>query len=132
MKQDVQAERIRGQERWRRFNHLRSTLDFQRVRQAGRHLSGRYMSLMVAKSASPEGPARIGFSVSKRVGSAVVRNRVKRRLRESSRRVLLSLPVGWDLVLTAKAPAAEASYATLDTELRALFVRAGMLDAESK
>lgn len=51
---------------------------------------------------------RFGFSVSKRIGNAVVRNRVKRRLRELVRQ--MHIPDGWDIVFIARAPLAHATY----------------------
>jgi len=72
------------------------------------------------------GPTRIGFSVSKRVGGAVTRNLVKRRLREAARHRLALLARGWDLILTARPPSASAQYLELASELDDLFTRAGM------
>lgn len=71
-----------------------------------------------------EQPVRVGFSVSKRVGGAVVRNRVKRRLREAVRVRLTSLPPGWDIVISARPAAATVDHATLDAELGVLLGRA--------
>ena len=61
--------------------------------------------------ANGTGKTRIGFSVSRRLGKAVVRNLVKRRLREAARSA--TLPAGWDVVLIARIGAARASYAEL-------------------
>jgi ribonuclease P protein component len=55
-----------------------------------------------------------------------VRNRVKRRLREAARHKVLSRAVGWDIVITARPAAAQASYAELDAELRQLLTRAAL------
>jgi ribonuclease P protein component len=69
-------------------------------------------------------PARAGFVVSKAVGPAVVRNRVKRRLRHLVRDRLDRLPAGSLVVVRALPPAADADYADLardlDTALRRL------------
>jgi ribonuclease P protein component len=62
-------------------------------------------------------PARVGFAVSRTVGSAVVRNRVKRRLRHLTAGYLQLLPEGSLLVLRANPPAATASQADLAAEL---------------
>src|SRR5215475_12608581 len=62
-------------------------------------------------------PPRIGFTVSRAVGPAVVRNRVKRRLRHLAAGYLHSLPAGSLLVLGASPPAARASQADLAAEL---------------
>ena len=68
---------------------------------------------------------RCGFSVSRRVGSAVVRNRVKRRLREIIR--LTPLPPGWDIVLIARPQVAAARYDDIEKSVRGLLTRAGLL-----
>jgi ribonuclease P protein component len=62
-------------------------------------------------------PAKVGFIVSRAVGSAVVRNQVKRRLRELMRRRVASLPGGSLLVLRAHPAAAGACQADLAADL---------------
>jgi ribonuclease P protein component len=62
-------------------------------------------------------PARVGFVVSRAVGSAVTRNRVKRRLRGVMRGYLQSLPGGSLLVVRANAAAAHASQSDLAADL---------------
>ncbi|MFW6868859.1 ribonuclease P protein component [Nocardioides sp. CPCC 206347] len=66
---------------------------------------------------SGAGSARVGFVVSKAVGTAVVRNQVKRRLRHAMRDRLDALPAGSLLVVRAQAPAATASYPELVADL---------------
>jgi ribonuclease P protein component len=63
------------------------------------------------------GPARVGFVVSKAVGPAVVRNRVKRRLRHLARETLTDLPGSAVLVVRANPAAAEATYQELGADL---------------
>ena len=71
----------------------------------------------------PREPARVGFVVSRAVGSAVTRNRVKRRLRELMRGYLQSLPGGSLLVVRANAAAAHASQPDLAADLESVLSR---------
>ena len=64
-------------------------------------------------------PARAGFVVSRAVGNAVVRNKVKRRLRELVRDRLTNLPAGTDLVVRALPAAAKRTYAEMGADLDA-------------
>jgi ribonuclease P protein component len=133
--------RSRGQERLRRAQRLRSTMDFQRVRRRGRSQAGALLALGYTRQAvptadvSPEraswAPSRVGFSISKRVGNAVVRNLVKRRLRESVRRQVCRLAPGWDIVITARVPAGGATYDELNAEVCRLLERAKLLARET-
>jgi len=72
---------------------------------------------------------RYGFVTSKRLGKAVVRNRVRRRLREGVRS--LSLRPGWDVVIAAKAPAAQANFHELKRALTDLLANAGILSQDA-
>ncbi|WP_312034574.1 ribonuclease P protein component [Actinoplanes sp. TBRC 11911] len=68
--------------------------------------------------------ARAGFVVSKAIGNAVVRNKVRRRLRHLVRPLLADLPAGSLLVVRALPPASEASFATLGGDLAAALAAA--------
>ena len=69
--------------------------------------------------------SRYGFSVSRRVGKAVVRNRVKRLLREILRQA--PLDSGWDIIFIARPAAAGADYASLEKSVNNLLSRARLL-----
>ncbi len=69
--------------------------------------------------------SRCGFSVGKKVGKAVVRNRVKRLLREITRH--MPVKTGWDIVLIARSNSAMAQYAELNNTVVKLFSRARLL-----
>lgn len=79
--------------------------------------------LRIAENGLPHN--RYGFVTSKRLGKAVVRNKVRRRLREIVRN-LPALP-GWDVVLAARVPAAAADFRPLREAVVRLFSRAGIL-----
>lgn len=72
--------------------------------------------------------SRVGFAVGKRVGNAVTRNLVRRRLRAITR--LTPLRPGFDIVLTARADAASASYGELERGVRQCVRRAKLLAGE--
>jgi len=61
--------------------------------------------------------SRFGISVKKALGGAVVRNRIKRRIREILRRNRTEIPTGWDIVIHPRSSVAKAAYASLETEL---------------
>jgi len=69
--------------------------------------------------------SRCGFSVGKRVGKAVVRNLVKRRLREITRS--MPLEPGWDIIFIARSASAQAGYAGLKRTVEYLLDRAHLL-----
>lgn len=68
--------------------------------------------------------SRFGFVVSRRIGKAAVRNRVKRRLREAVRHHLHEVPPGWDVVVLARAPIVEARFSEIENALAQLLARA--------
>ena len=72
--------------------------------------------------------SKYGISVSKRVGNAVVRNRVKRLLREILR--VTQLKPGWDIIFIARPAVGGASYASVEKSVNALLSRAQLLARE--
>jgi len=87
--------------------------------------------LLVARFASNEGGGvRWGISTGKRLGGAVVRNRVRRRLREGMRAVLPRIRDGWDIMLIARPESAGASSEELHAAIVDLARRGGLLKRE--
>lgn|SRR5438132_5528208 len=98
---------------------LRKGTDFRRVYSAQRRHDGALLTLHVRPNQL--GHARIGFAVSTKVGGAVVRNKVRRRLREACRSWLEGPSgEGIDLVVVARPEAAQAGFAALTEDLHSL------------
>jgi ribonuclease P protein component len=102
---------------------LRRRRDFDAVFQRGRAWHNELLVLRSLPNALEHN--RYGFVTGKRLGGAVIRNRIRRRLRESIR-VLPAQP-GWDVVVSAKRPAAEANFQELNGSVMDLLARAGIL-----
>lgn len=102
---------------------LRRRGEFLRVQRDGRRIHTEHFVLLAAPAST--GVTRVGVTVSTRVGNAVVRNRIKRVLREVLRRRWRGISPAVDVVVIAK-PGAEAStYASATAQIgRALGARA--------
>lgn len=103
--------------------HLTKPEQYALVHRRGRPWAGNLVMMKLL----PNGLSlsRYGFVVSKRVGKAVVRNRVKRLLREILRQTLLK--PGWDIVFIARPRAATANFADLRSLVLSLLARAQLL-----
>ena len=94
-----------------RRNRLSRSRDFDAVYRHGRSVSTRFLTLYWFQRDEPLGAPRLGFAVPKAVGSAVVRNRIKRQLRELVPERLESVPTTNDYVLVVRRGLPEAAEA---------------------
>ena len=91
-----------------RRNRLSRSRDFDAVYRRGKSVSSRYLVLhWFPREDDPEDAPRLGLAVPRSVGPAVVRNRMKRLLREAWREILPSVPPGHDYVIAARPGLAE-------------------------
>jgi ribonuclease P protein component len=104
---------------------LKRSQDFHAVHRQGQRWRGKLITLSVLPTGLPH--SRYGFVVSRSVGAAVVRNRVKRRLRAAIRTLLPHLPEGYDVVTIAHPPAAQATFQELEETLVSLLRQADLL-----
>ncbi|WP_406677376.1 ribonuclease P protein component [Moorella sp. ACPs] len=89
--------------------------DFRRVYRQGRKVNGKMLKMYYLPNTW--GLTRFGFSISKKVGKAVKRNLLKRRLREICRKHITSFQPGLDVVLVARENAVQSSYNELQQEV---------------
>lgn len=104
----------------RREQRLRERRDFDAVFREGVYLTRGPLALR-ARDRGDNAPARFGFAVSSRLGGAVVRNRIKRRLRALAR---CNDAGGLDIVLIARSGAPQAGFEALRESLDALLRQA--------
>jgi len=100
---------------------LRST-DFRRVYDTGTRFSGPLFAAFCVREAEPSGP-RIGFTTPRAIGKAVVRNRIRRRVREAVRLHLEHLSPEWSIVINPRRKAMKAPFGELEKEVHRLFER---------
>jgi ribonuclease P protein component len=116
--------------RFRRTDRLLRPREFQHVTRHGRRASVRGFVVFAAAPATPRAAGiRLGITVSRRVGRAVVRNRIKRRVREWFRRERGHLADGVDIVVIARAAAAELGWRESIRELETGLRQVGALAA---
>jgi ribonuclease P protein component len=100
-----------------RERRLRKRRDFLRIQSQSRRVVTPHFVLLIAHQPLRHGaPARLGLVVTRKVGNAVVRNRIKRLCRECFRRWVDLLPVGVDLVVIARAGAGALGLAAVQAE----------------
>ena len=89
--------------------------EFDAVYRAGKRRSSSHFTVFFRANELPQ--SRFGFSIKKALGGAVVRNRIRRRLREIVRCHRREIPSGWDIVIHPKSTVARAEFAALAEDL---------------
>jgi len=122
----VMPDEKRERYRFPRASRLSRATEFKRVKQAGKSWTGRHLVLGVL--VQPEAPrARVGIVTTRKVGMAVVRNRIRRRIREVFRLHQFDLVSGVWLVTVARPSAATATFRELERDWLRLAERASIL-----
>jgi ribonuclease P protein component len=111
------------------LQRLTRSADFKRVRAGRRHCATPGFVLQArTRSGDAEEEARLGFTVSKRVGNAVMRNRARRRLREAARLVLAEAAMpGVDYVLIGRGDAITRPFERLQADMVTALSRLSLL-----
>jgi ribonuclease P protein component len=89
--------------------------EFDAIYRTGKRLSSTNFTVFARPNERPL--SRFGFSIKKALGGAVVRNRIRRRLREAVRLHRQEIPAGWDIVIHPKEKARTAEFAGLAEEV---------------
>jgi ribonuclease P protein component len=107
---------------------LRRAQDFERIHRHGETWSNRLVAIGVLPNGLDHN--RFGFIVIRQLGSAVSRNRIKRRLRAVIRQQLDDLHPGYDIVVIARKPAAQADFQALAGAVAKLLGQARLIREE--
>jgi ribonuclease P protein component len=111
----------------KRRYRVRTDKRFQEIRRQGRSFANQLLVLCALPNDLPY--SRFGFTVNSRIGNAVRRNRIKRRLREIMRLQQDTLQPGWDIVLIARQPIRSAGYQEMEIACARLLRRAQLFQA---
>lgn len=106
---------------------LKKNREFSLVYGRGKSCSTKNLVLLVLRRRY--GGIRAGFSVSKKVGGSVQRNKVRRRLKECMRQDCPQPEGSWNVIWIARPPAAQASYALLKKDMHKLLHRSGLVSS---
>ena len=109
-----------GRSRFPRSRRLLRHADFERVYKQGRRHFAAHLTVFYLPRREGDGGARVGFTVGKVLGGAVLRNRMKRRLREAVR-LHGMLPGAMDIVINPKKSLLTAAFADVQREIRRAF-----------
>jgi ribonuclease P protein component len=104
---------------------LSSPEDFAALQGAGNVRSNSLLVIRICRTDLEE--TRFGLSTGRKLGGAVVRNRVRRRLREALRVMAPSFQPGWDVLIIARPPVTAADHEALTGALQSLLRRGGVL-----
>ena len=104
---------------------LRHSRDFARLQREGRVYRHPWMLVSLAPNGLSHN--RYGFITSKRLGTAVIRNRTRRQLREAIRRLHSDLQQGFDIVIIARPVLVGQDFALILDVVRQLFYRSGLV-----
>jgi ribonuclease P protein component len=113
--------------RLRRCARLTNSASFRQVRQEGESYVNSLLVLCMLPNGRPY--SRFGISVSRWVGKAAARNRIKRRLREAVRSLWHDVASGWDMVFVARVALRDQPFRAIVAAVRDALQRAGLLSA---
>ncbi len=108
---------------------MKSRLDFQEVYSKGRSAANKAAVVYVLPRKGTT-DTRVGFAAGKKLGKAVIRNRIKRRIKETVRLLWPRVRPGFLIIVIARQAAKDMVFTQLQARVAELFERAGVLKAE--
>lgn len=108
---------------------LKSNMEFNKVYSKGKNYWNRNLILYVRKNDSEN--TRVGYSITKKVGNAITRNKIRRRLKEIHRLYIFNIKKGYDLIVIPKKNVVDLSYKELESAVLHIFKLAGILEKQS-
>jgi len=103
---------------------LKKNYEFRRLYNKGKSTASKYVAVYIRRNGKSEN--RLGLTVSTKLGGAVERNRIRRRLKEVYRINEHLLHTGYDIVLVARMSSKEAKWSELEASALALFAKLGL------
>ncbi|NLW59749.1 MAG: ribonuclease P protein component [Firmicutes bacterium] len=114
----------------RTYQTLKKNREFQETFNKGRSYANSALVLYVCPLNADEGLLKVAFCVGKKIGSAVRRNRIRRRLKNAFIVLQDRVARGYSVIIIARGPAAQLDYASLAAFLQDLLSKAGLLTKE--
>lgn len=103
---------------------LKNNRDFRKVYNLGKSYGNKFLVLFLIKNNLSYN--RVGFSISKKLGNSVVRNKVKRRIKEAYRLNKNDIKTGYDIILLARVNAKNVGYKEIESALLHLIRISGL------
>lgn len=110
----------------RKENRLRKNMEFKKVYKTGKNYWNRNLILFIRKNGSEN--TRIGISITKKIGNAVVRNKLKRRIKSVNQDYINSIKLGYDVVIIPKKNAVELTFKDLESAIKHIYKISGLLE----
>jgi len=107
---------------------LNKNHEFKRLYNKGKSAASKYAVVYCGKNGKSDN--RLGITVSTKIGGAVIRNRIRRRLKEIYRLNECVLPTGYNIVLVARTSSRYVQWSELESSVMALFNRLGLVNRD--
>ena len=98
-------------------NRLRKNTEFNRVYKFGKNYWNRNLVIYVCKRENESDPTRIGYTITKKIGNAVMRNKIRRRMKEIIRLNFHKIESGYDIIIIPKRNIVDLSYQDLESSM---------------